>query len=191
MLIFYLCVFTCIALSVRRVELRPLNWMLARMSPEQTNGDVWDGRLARLGEDLPIDPDVEDHAQSAVWLKLLTGLLVFVALATLMPRDFGDATPPIAWVQFAAAALIGAWYIRFVWSYEITVGETEVSETGLLLRKRRFPLDRLTGVSEEGPHALRLSFEDGRTINMYRHVRGRARLARRLNQIVRQNNQRS
>ena len=187
MLIFYLCVMTCILLSVRQVELNPVSWLIERFSPEQTSSDIWGGRMARLGEDLPMDAGQEHSAQSAIWLRLISGLLVFVALATLMPRDFGVETPLLEWVQFVAAALIGAWYIRFVWSYEITIGDDEVTETGFLLRKRRFPLDRLVGVSEEGAHALKLSFEDGRTINMYRHVQGRARLARRLNQIVRHN----
>ena len=118
---------------------------------------------------------------------VIAPLLFSIVNAMLLDARGGEGADTTAqWLGTGALALL-VWYLAWVWTYAVEVGQDSLSVPTFVLVRRSLPLGGLVAVEDADPHFLRLRFRDGRRAQVLRYVAGRAELERALAQHVARN----
>jgi len=107
---------------------------------------------------------------------VIAQLLFYIVGAILLDARDGDGADATAqWLGMGAFALL-VWYLAWVWTYAVDLGQRSLLVPTVALVRRSLPLDGLTAVEDADPFFLRLRFQDGRRAQVLRYVAGRAEL---------------
>ncbi|MEM6478062.1 MAG: hypothetical protein AAF841_11220 [Pseudomonadota bacterium] len=128
------------------------------------------------------DPGPDGRAQAqlfraplTLWMRTAATLAVIVFLyflnihgsasgASWLPADY-------FWESYMAASAVSAWYLGYMWTYEIVILDRMLIVPRVNFGTREYDLDLLNSIEKRGFSGLRLSFSDGRAADMLRHVR--------------------
>lgn len=170
-----------------------LSWRLRRSEQQWAAAPATDaadldtgGAMEQVADPVSdsVEMDVEEDDQNSMplsWPVRVVATLAAVLLLLLLnsTRAYAGLSPlpdEYFWQAYAASCLMIAWYLAHVWCYAVRIRGTSLSVPGWGFASRKFDLNALQHVEDDGRHTVRLYFKDGARARLTKHVDGYARL---------------
>lgn len=148
-------------------------------------------RFSDIGESVPFEAQGgTNRHETTVGLRILATFLMVTLLGILAT---GGPTQPLlgrgmeSFLVFAGAVLLAGYYLIYIWTYRLTLSDSELVIPTWGLGEKRFDLARLDSVEDDGAYCLRLYFDDGRRAEILKYVTGRRTMLTRLENRVKRN----
>ncbi|MEM9438191.1 MAG: hypothetical protein AAGA15_14230 [Pseudomonadota bacterium] len=138
-------------------------------------------RVARIGE-TPLAPDAfgKRVLPATIGVRGISTICVIAVLYLLNlhseDASYSPIPPDYFWEGYMAASALAAWYMGYIWTYELHLHGSRLVVPTWGFRSREYDLNSLIRVEDDGAYILRLFFEDGSRAEIVKYVRGRADL---------------
>ncbi|WP_425050935.1 hypothetical protein [Psychromarinibacter sp. S121] len=188
-LIGYLIIGAAISWVLKFRGLTPLRRGLDRLTAGNTENLEHMLRVAGIGQEAPYEQEQRTTTHKATFgVRMLGTFLVVALLLMICPLLGGDPALPLPGLEglliYLILVLLGAWYLTYMWTYEIVVTDKVISAPTWWLKRKDHDISTLDMMESDAGYMWRLYFWDGKRIEVLRYVAGRKALERRLKRQI-------
>lgn len=188
-LVGYLIIGAAITWLLKFRGLTPLRRGLDSLTANRTDNHESMLRVAGIGQDAPYDQEKTTATHKATFgVRMLGTFIVTAIVLAICPLWGGDPTLPLPGrdgvLTYLILVLLGAWYLTYMWTYEIVVSDSILSAPTWWLRRKAYDISTLDMIESDAGYMWRLYFWDGKRVEVLRYVAGRKTLERRLKKQI-------